>query len=460
MPKSISSGQRVVQSEEVYFGLLHHGLRLGVEYLAVDITSGDEHLQRLLSAKGWTKVIGHYFDCNPSTAGWHDESRLAKYDRAVQFGCDIIRLVQVASTRKDNDDVRQFVDKVATLPGLHPPLIAYNLGPLGRTSLVFNQTLTPVIHPALKPSSNGCPESLITAQQATQALYQSFVLDPLHFCIVGASVFYSLSPAMHNAAYRVCGMNHNYEIHEAASLEELQDVFRDSNFGGASVSHPFKVGMVSQLSAKSYHAQAIGAVNTLLPLRALPDGSVPALEHQASQRNRSGPVAAWYGDNTDWIGIKTCLRRNLSPRNAIQTSKSTGLVIGAGGMARAAIYAMLQLGCRKVFIFNRTVANAEKVATHFNSLATISSEHSPLVSVLRSRNDPWPAGFLPATMMVSCVPAHSIGERPAADFEMPLQWLGSPSGGVIIEVSTLQNFPLHKFTPHSCTLLCSRCLPC
>src|SRR5450756_607858 len=84
----------------------------------------------------------------------------------------------------------------------------------------------------------------------------------------------------------------------------------------------------------------------------------------------NGHFQAYYGDNTDFIGIMTCLKRNMSPRNVIQPSKTTGLVIGAGGMARAAIYAMIQLGCRKVFVFNRTVGNAEEVARHFNSWAS------------------------------------------------------------------------------------------
>ena len=131
----------------------------------------------------------------------------------------------------------------------------------------------------------------------------------------------------------------------------------------------------------------------------------------------------------------SCLRRNISPRNAIQLSKATGLVIGAGGMARAAIYALIKLGCRKIFIYNRTVHNAQKVAEHFNSSAPTLSRGKDIVHVLQSRYDPWPEGFKPATLILSCVPAHSIRGKSAANFEMPLQWLTSPSGGVVLEVS-------------------------
>jgi len=137
----------------------------------------------------------------------------------------------------------------------------------------------------------------------------------------------------------------------------------------------------------------------------------------------------------------TCIRRNMSPRNAIQPSKTTGLVIGAGGMARAAVYAMIQLGCRKVFICNRTVENAEAVARHFNSWASGLSSDGEIVRVLRSTSEDWPVGYRQPTMIVSCVPARSVGDHAPANFEMPMQWLGSPTGGVVVEVSSSDPLP-------------------
>ena len=106
-------------------------------------------------------------------------------------------------------------------------------------------------------------------------------------------------------------------------------------------------------------------------------------------------------------------------------------------MARAAIYALIKLGCRNIFIYNRTAHNAQKVAEHFNSSSSSLPNGKEVVHVLQSRYDPWPDGFKPATMILSCVPAHSIGGRSAANFEMPLQWLTSTSGGVVLEVSLL-----------------------
>jgi shikimate 5-dehydrogenase len=103
-------------------------------------------------------------------------------------------------------------------------------------------------------------------------------------------------------------------------------------------------------------------------------------------------------------------------------------------MARAAIYAMIQLGCRKVFIYNRTVENAENVARHFNSWAAGLSSDGEVVRVLKSADAEWPSGFKFATMIVSCVPATSVGGQPPANFVMPPQWLRSTTGGVVVEV--------------------------
>ena len=163
------------------------------------------------------------------------------------------------------------------------------------------------------------------------------------------------------------------------------------------------------------------------------------LQQQALHRNRAGQIAAWHGDNTDFVGIKVCLGRSLTPRNVIQP-KTSGLVVGAGGMARAAVYAMLQLGCRNVFIYNRTTSNARAVAQHFNNWVAEStsgrrSTSADLVQVLESLNDPWPASVNMPTMVVSCVTHERLENNPGAQFEMPKQWLQSPSGGVVVEMA-------------------------
>nr|KMM64185.1 quinate repressor [Coccidioides posadasii RMSCC 3488] len=425
--------------EEIYFKTLSHGLRLGVEYLSLDLTQSDiadnPATSQLLQFKGRTKIIGHFFLDYSHGLPWETEDCMRLYKKAELLGCDVVRILQVAKHRLDNDAVCALRAKVRSLPGNHPPLIAYNVGILGRTSQVFNQILTSVTHSAIKKKRDvDGYDPLITSRDAVRALFQSFVPDPLQFYVIGTNVTYSLSPAMHNAAFHEYGMAHTYRIPERTSLAELDRLAMDPNFGGASILQPWRVKVFELVAAKSRHAEAIGAVNTVMPLRADATGYIYPLKEQASLRNRAGRVAGWYGDNTDWISVFVCLRRSLSPRNAI-SSKSTGLVIGAGGLARAAIYAMLNLGCRSIFIYNRTVENAETVARHFNSWASSSSESGQVVRVLPSSKTLWPSGFAFPCMIVSCVPANTVGGDSPTALELSEQWLGSPTGGVVLEMA-------------------------
>lgn len=430
----------VEQKQKAYFELLECGLRFGVEYIVVDLRYPSDLISHIVDYSGPTKVIGHHLAKEEDSWEWDDESYMIQYRRAKSLRCDMVRFVRATSKASDNEALASFVAKIRSIPN-HLPIIAYNLGENGRPSLIANQIFTPVTHPLMQSTVSKAQirQFLPTAAEALQARYQSGLLDPLHFYHLGAVVFYSLSPTMHAAAYRVCGMNNDFQSLEVSSLEDIRQLCQDPNFGGAAITQPFKVQILSRIAAKSYHAKAIGAVNTLLPLRMLPntnspEGSIQSLLDHANQRGKAGPITGYYGDNTDFIGILTCLRRNISPRNVVQPSKTTGLVIGAGGMARAAVYAMIQLGCRKIFIYNRTIENAEIVASHFNSWAAGLSKDGKVVHVLKSTTDDWPAGFRQPTIITSCVPARSIGDEPAANFEMPLQWLGSPTGGIVVEV--------------------------
>ncbi|EED15934.1 repressor protein [Talaromyces stipitatus ATCC 10500] len=424
------------KNSDLYFQILEYGLRLGVEYLSIHLEQDHTRLTQIVQSRGTTKVIGHFTLQNSSGISWDDEACLSIYLEAERLGCQLVRIVRPATTREENDSVRKFVDRVKALSGTHPPIIAFNIGPIGRSSQVFNANLTSVTHPAIPPSTRRGNDPQITSQDAVRALVQSYMLDPLKFYILGASVAYSISPIMHNAAYASCGLSHVYRIPDAPSLALLDEWRHDPHFGGSSVVQPWRVHVAGQLKYKSRHAEAIGAINTIMPLRASADGNIYPLSEQASRRNEAGHIAAWWGENTDWISIMVCLRRNLSPRNAISPVRTTGLVIGAGGMARAAIYAMLHLGCRKIFILNRTLSRAEEVARHFNSWASSShTDSDAVIRVLRSAEEPWPSDLAFPSMIVSCVPENRVQDQPPANFVMPLQWLGSPSGGVVIELA-------------------------
>lgn len=346
--------------QSLYLEYLQHGLRLAAEYVSVDLRLQDAPIGHLRSTKGRSKLVGNLQYTQPPAPTWKDATWISYYQRARELGCDLVRFTRVAEHYPENFDVASVQTKVDDLGGPRLPVIAYNTGRKGRNSACFNQVLTSVLPAGTTASEHGydidahAPQPCITALQVTQGLYSSFVYDPMNLYVIGGDVTHSLSPAMHNAALAECGIPHSYQAYSTSSIRSLHDLVMNPRFAGASISLPFKVEIISLTHSLSPHAKAIGAVNTLIPIRSLhEDGTVPQDARLFHCRNRAGPIKALYGENTDWIGIRACLRRGLSPANAVR-SNSCGLVIGAGGMARAAVYAMLQMGVKNICVFNRT----------------------------------------------------------------------------------------------------------
>lgn len=457
--------------DEIYFTYVRHALRLAPEFLTLDLDCNERELQKIMEMKGFTKIIGHYSDPSPGSQGWDRPERMAKYEQAKTLGCALVRITQPALTMEDNISAQRFLSKVNSSPEPRLPTIAFNTGLLGRMSCFLNPIYTSVSHPILDDLSLDSHISLpsLTLKQAQEALHASFVIEKKKFCIFGASVTYSLSPAMQNAAYHDCGLPHEYSIRQTPHFRDIGDIVSDPQFGGASIVLPYKTEIIPLLHSLSPDAKAIGAVNTIIRL----DDGKPQDRPRSSKRTPAQTPSlaspALYGDNTDWIGIRSCVSQHLSPANSI-TPQSTGLIIGAGGMARAAVYALIRLGVKNIFIWNRTISNAERLAEHYANQSLPIRDSSqfaarapfgtgfstpeqmpsspkdsgrPLIAVLRGPDMPWPDGFRQPTIIVSCVPGHAVSGGAEPNVTVPVQWLQSPTGGVVLDVSPcpLQDHP-------------------
>ncbi|KAI0450578.1 shikimate dehydrogenase substrate binding domain-containing protein [Xylaria acuta] len=443
---SINDVQRAAYLEHV-----QHGLLLCPEYLTVDLRLDDRSIHRLVELRRTSKIMGAiHFESSSRPPSWVDPMWMNYYRKAQVFSCDLVKMTRPAFSMEDNFEINMLRCSVSSAGQPQIPLVAYNTGARGRHSACLNKILTSVLPESLLQSGSGEINNSsyitpsITARQATIALRSSFATDDaLKLYVVGANCQHSLSPAMHNTAIQALGTSHVYKPYSTNSLSSIRDLIHDPSFGGASVGLPFKVEVISLTHSLSTHAKAIGAVNTLIPVRHLnPDGSIPDDALLSNARNSAGPVLALYGENTDWIGIRACIRRGLSPANAVR-SNTAGLVIGAGGMARAAVYSMLQLGVQNIVVYNRSPDNARKLVSHFELL--LSRDNIPLLSkvddrttnfhILRSRDDPWPEHLRQPTIVVSCIPAQQNGDRPPPNFTLPEGWMGSPTGGVVVDFS-------------------------
>jgi len=161
-------------------------------------------------------------------------------------------------------------------------------------------------------------------------------ISGLRFALFGDPVGHSLSPAMHRAAYGAMGLAASYEAHRVAGAGEIIPRMRSLGLAGASVTIPHKEGIMGCLDEITADARMIGAVNTVV---------------------RRGERFA--GENTDWLGLVRDLKEHIPIRG------NTFAVLGAGGMARAAVFAILHQGGMPV-IFNRNPARGEALARDFH----------------------------------------------------------------------------------------------
>ncbi|KAI0552339.1 type I 3-dehydroquinase-domain-containing protein [Xylaria curta] len=421
-----------------YLQAVRHGLRLGVEFVTLDLHLSTEELQTFLENKCYSKLIGHFHDESPEPDAWDGESRKNLLLRSQELGFSFVRFSQRATSRADNISIQRFLQHAQHVTTNTLRIIAYNTGPMGRMSCFLNGILSPVTHPFIReqlPRCEGDAEAdwMLTVPEALDALYASCKLDPLFFGIVGVNVHSSLSPFMHNMALSYCGMPHVYKTFQYTFLKDFAPILQDPSFGGASITNPFKAEIIPLLDSLSPAASAIGAVNTIIPLRSHEPGAL-------LDREKAGRILALYGENTDWIGIHTCIRRNLTPINAMK-GRTIGLVLGAGGMAHAAVYSMIYLGVEKIYVWNRTKVKAESMAQRFSgktyAMPGPSTSRLPggvkqrqfgpsQVKVISSMGAEWPGQTAP-NVIVSCIPDPR--------FQLPEQWLSSKTGGVFIELA-------------------------
>lgn len=152
--------------------------------------------------------------------------------------------------------------------------------------------------------------------------------------VLGQPVGHSRSPAMLNAALAELGLapEWSYGSIEVTSrdLAPLVRSLPEQGFAGVNVTIPHKVAALALADEQSVVARGVGAANTL--------------------SFRDGRVIA---DNTDAPGILAALPHPPSGNRA--------LVLGAGGSARAAVWALREAGAQ-VWVWNRTAERAARLA--------------------------------------------------------------------------------------------------
>lgn len=166
--------------------------------------------------------------------------------------------------------------------------------------------------------------------------------------LIGAPIKHSASPAMHEAAAGALGWKGFYQLIEVAGADEarlkiLLDGVRLMGFAGVNVTFPYKEAVVPLLDRLSDEARRIGAVNTVV----------------ASEGKLTGY-------NTDASGFG----RAVAP--LIAARPGPVVVLGTGGVGRAAAVAMAGLGVAELRLVDQVQAKAEALAAIVAPMARVS----------------------------------------------------------------------------------------
>ena len=192
---------------------------------------------------------------------------------------------------------------------------------------------------------------------------------------------------MHNAALRALGM----EDWRYQALPVPRELFAETTralgqagFVGANVTIPHKQAALALAEQASVAAKAIGAANTLT-------------------FSSDGTIAA---ENTDAPGLIAALERLVG-----LPARPSALVLGAGGSARAAVWALREAGAREVSVWNRTPERGAALARELGARAVSEPERAELlinctsVGLERSASEPEGLNLLGLTF-------DQIGEYP------------------------------------------------
>jgi shikimate dehydrogenase len=229
------------------------------------------------------------------------------------------------------------------------------------------------------------------------------VTGHLQFVLIGHPVSHSISPAIHRAAYRALGMDHQYDAVDCPdepSVRRQVERIRTGEVTGANVTVPHKLVALGLADIVDASARQVGAANVLL-------------------RDDAGRVVA---HNTDALALGDELGSSSAERNA--------LVLGNGGAALAAVVACRATGVGKVFVTARKFS-AEMAAESWPMALQLRSLGAELLS--------WDsATLLPATQSAAfVVQATSAGMKGADvgdELSRVLPWSALPSDALLYDL--------------------------
>ncbi len=294
--------------------ILECALQQGAEFVDVEFKAG--FASELIAAAGGKRIVlsTHDFEGVPS-----DLIERVRAMRAAR--AEIVKVAVMAHSLSDNLRLLQLERAANT--------VLIGMGPVGAPT----RLLAAHFHSLWSYAGDGyAPGQISAARMLDEFRFRDVTERTAIYGVVGSPLTHSVSPAMHNAAFRAAGVDAVYVPMVASSAEDFTIFATALGVQGVSVTIPFKVGLFERADAMDELSRKVGAVNTY-------------------RRD----ALRWEARNTDVSGFLAPLEGRLDLRGA------RSAILGSGGAARAVAVALASAGS-VVTVYGRNRGKAKDVA--------------------------------------------------------------------------------------------------
>lgn len=269
-------------------------------------------------------------------------------------------IVKIAYSVNENTDAIPIWKLLNRAKSEQKPFIPIAMGEAGKWTRILGLAHGAFMtYASLDPGSETAPGQISARDMSDVYRVKDIDESTSVYGIIGGNTSYSVSPFMHNAAFKAAGINSVFVPLQVGDLDgfmrrmvkpEIREI--ELNFKGFSVTNPHKQSIMRHLDFIDETATKIGAVNTVK----IEDGK-------------------FYGYNTDAPGFIEPLINKFGDLKDARVS-----IFGAGGAARACVYALKQHGA-DVILVARDLEKVGILADEFNiSIEELTSDNRPLTT--------------------------------------------------------------------------------
>jgi 3-dehydroquinate dehydratase/shikimate dehydrogenase len=323
--RRVSNGGRFKGTPAAQIEVLRKAIDAGCQLVDVELeTAVAVKKPEIDELREMAAVILSYHDYETT------ENLDAIYERMKKFDPDFYKIVSTARTLYDNVTMIRFLERVRH----ESSVIGICMGDAGIISRVLGVRAGSEF--TFAAASVG--EETGPGQIAARTLRETYRIDQVEpgtkvYGVAGSPVKHSLSPLMMNVAFRRETVNAVYLQLQSTRIKDLLQLVQEIPLQGFSVTMPLKQEVMKHLQRSDALSAKVGACNMVV-------------------RSQEGKL---FGFNTDVTGIIQPLEQRFSLKGA------KVLVLGAGGAARAAVFALRDREA-DVYVLNRTAESGQKLA--------------------------------------------------------------------------------------------------